>query len=316
MRTFVSSTLLAVTTGLFSAAGTRAGSLPFARSGVLDSPDAYILRHTEVEMELSAAAYTVADTSGGSDSEFALTGHIDIGLFDYGQIGVSYLADGGISGSVKLSVIRESVTVPAFAVGLENITGEKYIEHFKQPDGSFYPYDHQQNWSAYGVVSKDFRYLIGVPVTLSVGIGLGRFVGVIDNGSLGIGSRLAHGAFASLVYEPGERFDIILEEDGRDFNLGLRYEVSPLFTVEIAWAEFEKTLFPAETHNPADIMQNSKFSFGLYSRFGPLFGARRLELEREQQRIQRARARLRELEERRRAAEEELQRLMELLESD
>ena len=290
------------------------GSLPFARSGVLDSPDAYILRHTEVEVEFAAAAYTVADTSGGSDSEFALTGHIDVGLFDYGQIGVSYLSEGGIAGSVKIALIRESVTVPAFAVGLDNISGEEYIEHFKNEDGSFYSYDHAQNWSAYGVLSKDFRYLIGVPITLNVGIGIGRFVGVQDNGSLGIGSEIGHGAFASLVYQPAERFRLVLEEDGRDFNLGLSYELSQVFTVEAAWAEFEKTLFKAETHNSRDIMQNSKFSIGLYSRFGPLFGARRLELEREQQRIQRARARLRELEARRRAAEEELQRLREELE--
>ncbi len=49
------------------------------------------------------------------------------------------------------------------------------------------------------------------------------------------------------------------------------------------------------------------------SRFGPLFGASRLELEREQQRIERARQRLEELEARRRSAESELQRLRDLL---
>lgn len=290
------------------------GSLPFSRSGVLDSPDAYILHHTEIEIELAGAAYTVQDSLGNGDNDFIVTGHLDIGLFNYCQIGISYLGEGGVSGSIKAAILSESVNVPAFAIGLENISTVENIDHFKNPDGSYYGYDHAQNWSAYGVASKDLRYLLGFPATVSLGIGIGRFVGVIENGALGIGSKISHGLFGSLVYHPSEEFSVIMEQDGRDLNLGFTYELSRHFTMQIAWAEFEQTVFPAENQNKTDVMQNSKFTIGVRSIFGPLIGAGRLELEQEQQRIQRSRERLAELEARRRAAEAELQRLRDLLE--
>ncbi|MBD3278726.1 MAG: hypothetical protein GF388_10535, partial [Candidatus Aegiribacteria sp.] len=202
----------------------QAGSLPFSRSGVLDCPDAYILQHTEVEVELGASAYTVEDSAGASNSEFMITGHLDVGLFRYGQIGVSYLGDGGVVANAKVAVLFEGISVPAFAIGLENITGEKYVDCFKVIDDStgaevFYPYDHQQNWSAYAVLSKDMSYLLGIPATVNLGIGIGRFVGVVDGGALGIGSSVANGLFGSVVYHPSEIITLSMEQDGRDLNL-------------------------------------------------------------------------------------------------
>ena len=298
--------------------GAQAGSLPFSRAGVLDCPDAYVLQHTEIEMELAASAYSVQDTAGVSNSEFMITGHLDIGLFRYGQIGISFLGDGGIVGNIKFAVLHEGISVPAFAIGLDNITGEKFVDCFKIDSAGveqFYPYDHAQNWSAYGVLSKDLSYLLGVPATINLGIGIGRFVGVIDSGALGVGSTIAHGLFGSVVYHPSDLFTISLEQDGRDLNLGASYKVSGVITLEVAWAEFEQTIFPPEHQNKADIMQNSKVSIGIQSRIGPIFGAEQILLEREQQRIERARGRLEELEARRRAAEAELQRLRDLLEN-
>ncbi|MEN8208602.1 MAG: hypothetical protein ABFR50_05045 [Candidatus Fermentibacteria bacterium] len=296
----------------------NAGSLPFSHSGVLDCPNAYVLQHTEVEIELSSSIYSVEDASGASNSEFMITGHLDVGLFRYGQIGVSFLGDGGIVGDVKFAVLHEGITVPAFAIGLENISGEEYIDCFKIDSAGveqFYPYDHAQNWSAYGVVSKDLRYVLGIPATVNLGIGIGRFVGVVDAGALGIGSSISHGLFGSVVYYPSEAISIALEQDGRDLNLGASYDVTDYITFQMAWAELEQTIFPPEGQNRTDIMQNSKVTFGIQSRFGPIFGAGQIALERERQRIERARDRLEELEARRRAAEDELQRLRDLLEN-
>lgn len=295
------------------------GSLPFSRSGVLDCPDAYVLQHTEVEIELAASAYTIEDSSGASNSEFMVTGHLDVGLFRYGQIGISFLGDGGVVGNAKVAILFEGITVPAFAIGLENITGEKYIDCFKIDSAGveqLYQYDHAQNWSAYAVLSKDLSYLVGIPATVNLGIGIGRFVGVIDSGgALGVGSSISHGLFGSVVYRPSEPFTIALEQDGRDLNLGASYEINEYVTVQMAWAEFEQTIFPPDGQNKMDIMQNSKVSIGIQSTIGPIFGARQIALEREQQRIERARERLEELEARRRAAESELQRLRDLLEN-
>jgi len=303
------STLLALT----AIGVVLAGSLPFTRSGVFDSPDAYILDHTEVEVELGASAYTVEDSLGGTDSEFMLTGHVDVGVFDYGQVGFSYLGEGGVAGNLKIRILEEGIDVPAFAIGVDNMSTEEYIECFK-PGGEYYPYDHAQNWSAYGVASKDLRYLLGVNATLSMGIGIGRFVGVIDSGALGIGSSVASGFFGSILYRPTDVITVGMEQDGRDLNLGFSYDVSKYFTLQLAWAELEQAVFPPDGQNQQDIMQNAKYSVGIRSQFGPLLGARRMELERERQRIERARSRLQELEARRRAAEAELQRLRDLLE--
>jgi hypothetical protein len=307
------------------------GSLPFAYGGVINSPDAYILEHTEIEIGLGASAYSVEDSTGSPNSEFKITGFIDVGAFGYGQIGVSYLADGGMVGNAKIAILHEGIIVPAFAIGVENMLGAERVDCFRDensagiPDSlggisgrwdeeGFYNYQHAQNWSAYGVASKDLEYVFGVPVTLNLGIGIGRFIGIIDGGALGLGSSIAHGLFGSAIYRPSEDFTIAFEQDGRDFNFGASYEISNLFTLHVVWAELEQAVFPGEGQSKSDIMQNSKVSIGLTSTFGPLIGARRLELEREQQRIERARARLSELEARRRSAEAELQRLRDLLE--
>lgn len=295
-----------------------AGSLPFSRSGVLDSPDAYVLQHTEVEVQLAASAYSVEDETGSSNSEFMVTGYLDVGLFKYGQIGLSYLGDGGFVGNAKVAILFEGINVPAFAIGVENMTGEKYIDCFKVDSAGtevFYGYNHRQNWSAYAVLSKDLSYLMGIPATVSLGIGIGRFVGVVDGGAMGIGSSVANGLFGSVVYRPAEQFTVALEQDGRDLNLGASYRLSDVITLQMAWAELEHAIFPPENQNRRDIMQNSKVSIGVQAGFGPLFGARQLALQRERQRIERARQRLEELEARRRSAESELQRLRELIEN-
>lgn len=296
----------------------QAGSLPFSRAGVLDCPDAYVLQHTEIEVGLGASAYSFEDSTGVSNSEFMITGYLDIGLFRYGQIGISFLGDGGIVGNVKVAILHEGISVPAFAIGLDNITGEKYIECFKIDSSGveiMYPYDHAQNWSAYGVVSKDLSYLMGIPATANLGIGIGRFVGIVDSGAMGIGSSISHGLFGSVVYRPSELVTVSIEQDGRDLNLGASYDINKFITVQMAWAEFEQTIFPPEGQNKSDIMQNSKVTIGIQSRIGPILGAEQIVLEREQQRIERARGRLEELETRRRAAEAELQRLRDLLEN-
>lgn len=305
-----------------------AGSLPYAYGGVVNAPDAYVLEHTEVEVGVAASAFSFEDSLGVSDSDVKLTGYISLGILSYGEIGASYLADGGAVLNAKIAILKEGIAVPAFSLGLQNGIGGEHVDCFSGPAGTadssgqypdiwdsegMYNYDHAQNWSVYGVASKDMRYLIGMPVTLNFGIGIGRFIGVVDNGALGIGSSIANGLFGSAVWEPGEDFSVAFEMDGRDFNLGMAYAVGKHVNLHLAWAELEQMVFAPEGQNKQDVMQNSKVTVAVSAGFGPLLGAGRLELEREQQRIERARTRLDELEARRRAAESELQRLRDLL---
>jgi hypothetical protein len=315
--------LVAILIALFSTA-LVAGSLPYAYGDVINAPDAYVLEHTEIEIGLAASAYSFEDSTGASDSDVKLTGYFNIGILSYGEIGASYLADGGFVLNAKVAILKEGISVPAFSLGLQNGLGAERVDCFSGPPNTdstglwdeegFYNYDHPQNWSVYGVASKDMRYLLGLPVTVNLGIGIGRFVGIIGEGGAGnIGSAVANGLFGSIVWDPSEAISVAFEMDGRDFNLGMQYAVNKHFNLNLAWAEFEQTLLPPEGQNKQDIMQNSKITIGVSARFGPIFGASQYELEREQQRIERARQRLDELEARRRAAESELQRLRDLL---
>ncbi|MCK5131234.1 MAG: hypothetical protein KAR40_03680 [Candidatus Sabulitectum sp.] len=305
-----------------------AGSLPYAYGGVVNAPDAYVLEHTEVEIGIAASAFSFEDSLGASASDVKLTGYLNFGILSYGEIGAAYLADGGLVLNAKVAILKEGIAVPAFSLGLQNGIGTEHVDCFSGPPGTadtlgrypggwdeegMYSYAHAQNWSVYGVASKDMRYLIGMPVTLNLGIGIGRFVGVVDAGALGIGSSIANGLFGSLIWKPGEDLSIAFEMDGRDLNLGMTYAAGKHVNLHLAWAELEQIVFAPENQNKQDVMQNSKITIAVSSRFGPLFGAGRLELEREQQRIERARTRLEELEARRRAAESELQRLRDLL---
>ncbi len=257
-----------------------------------------------------------------------LTGYLRLGILSYGQIGMSYLADGGLVLNAKVAILKEGIAVPAFSLGVQNGIGVEHVDCFSGPAGTpdstgsysggwdedgMYNYNHSQNWSVYGVASKDMRYLMGIPVTVNLGIGIGRFVGIVDSGALGIGSSIANGLFGSIVWKPGEDYSLAFEMDGRDLNLGMTYAVGDHVNLHLAWAELEQMVFAPESQSKQDVMQNSKITAAVSSRFGPLFGAGRLELEREQQRIERARTRLDELEARRRAAESELQRLRDLL---
>jgi len=306
----------------------QAASVPFAYEGVLNSPNAYILQHTEIGVGFGATTFSMEDSTGTAQSEIITAGHINFGILGYGQIGMSYLGDGGLVANLKVMVLREGIDVPAFAIGCENMFAPERVYVYQDDPGvpdstgfitglwdeeGFYNYDHAQNWSAYGVASKSMRYLLGIPVTVSLGIGVGRFVGVIeDGGAMNIGSAVAHGLFGSIVWDPSSKVSIAIEQDGKDFNLGFSYDINRYVTLNLAAAEFEMAMFPPEGQNFQDACQNPKFTIAVSSRVGPLVGGGS-ELEREQQRIARARARLEELEARRRAAEAELQRLRDLL---
>jgi len=306
----------------------HAASVPFAYEGVLNSPNAYILQHTEIGVGFGATTFSMEDSTGAAQSEIITAGHIDFGILGYGQIGMSYLGDGGLVANLKVMVLREGVDVPAFAIGCENMFAPERVDVYQDDPGvpdstgfitglwdeeGFYNYDHAQNWSAYGVASKSMRYLLGIPVTVNLGIGVGRFVGVIeDGGAMNVGSAVAHGLFGSIVWDPSNKVSIAIEQDGKDLNLGLSYDINRYVTLNLAAAEFEMAMFPPEGQDFQDPCQNPKFTIAVSSRIGPLVGGGS-ELEREQQRIARARARLEELEARRRAAEAELQRLRDLL---
>jgi hypothetical protein len=286
------------------------GSLPFARDGLIDTPDISILEHTQIRLGTVFVMYSYENAAGTKDSEFAVGGHLEFGLFDFGQLGLCYLGKGGISAHLKIQPIRESLDLPGIALGVQNITGQQDYEFFENSDGTLYSNGRNQNFSAYIVLSKDLRYISGIPVDISLGYGIGRFQPAEpDSGSTS--STFIPGLFASTRIRALDSTRFIIEWDGRDLNVGAEYDISSVITAQAAVVEVEELFGSSDERDKTDVMQNMKVGFGLEFTIGPLYSPSPAET-RHLTEMDRLNA-LAELEELRRQAEEELRRMQELL---
>lgn len=253
-----------------------AGGLPFAHYGLLDTPSAYLLRHTEVAMGIGATTYSLEDSSGSSNMDVSLAGYLEVGLFGRGQIGGTYLGQGGFSGTARGLALIETINRPGIALGVENIIGEENYEFYRDDNDSLYEYPNAQNFSIYGVFSKDFSYFISLPVCVNLGYGTGRFqqssdaVDGLDNPFPGI--------FGSVLIHPTMETEIMLEWDGRDFNAGGIYRLNRNVTIMAAASELEHFFVSDDsTSNASDVMQTPKFSLGVQVSFGPFLNRTELD---------------------------------------
>ena len=253
-----------------------AGSLPFSRYGLLDTPSASLLSHTEVAIGASGTVYSVEDSSGTSNMNVAPAGYIEVGLFGRGQIGGTYLGAGGFSGSARGLILDETITRPGISLGVENIIGEKDYEFYRNADDSLYHYPNAQNFSIYGLISKDFSYFVSFPVCLNIGFGTGRFVQSSEAAD-GFENPIP-GLFGSLQIHPSVASDVILEWDGRDLNAGAVYRINRHFTVLAAASELEHLFVTQDsTANTQDVMQSAKLTVGLQLSFGPFLNRTELD---------------------------------------
>jgi len=235
---------------------------------------------------------------------------MEFGLFDVGQVGLCYLDKGGLSAHLKLLPIRETLDLPGIAIGVQNITGQEDYEFFETSDSTLYSNGRKQNFSAYIVLTKDLRYISGIPVDISLGYGIGRFQP--DKPDSGETSSFIPGLFASTQIRAMDNARLMIEWDGRDLNAGIEYDISSLVTAQAAVVEIEE-LFTSGERDKTDVMQNMKVGIGLEFTFGPLYNPspeetmHLTEMDR--------RNALAELEALRREAEEALRRMQELLDS-
>ncbi|MBD3370045.1 hypothetical protein GF402_06760 [Candidatus Fermentibacteria bacterium] len=254
-----------------------AGSLAFSRAGMLDCPTATVPLHTQVVVGGSFTAYSfeVADTASAdttSESDFAIAGHLDVGLFDRGMIGATYLGDGGISGNVRFLVFGETITRPGIAVGAENLIGEENYEFWSDGEGNLYDYGESQNLSAYVVLTKNFDYFTGAPFCVNLGWGLGRFQQKEQNSPEGFVNPVP-GLFLGFEYHPSLVTSVALEWDGRDANLGGSYTMNEYVRFMGSISELEQLIRSGEEVDRTDVMQNVKFTLGVEFTVGP-FGSK------------------------------------------
>lgn len=284
-----------------------AGGLPFAHYGLLDTPSAMLLRHTEVALGLGATSYSVEDTSGSSNMNVSVAGYLEIGLFGRGQIGGTYLGQAGFSGTARGLVLLETINRPGIAVGVENIIGEENYEFYRDENDSLYQYPNSQNFSIYGVISKDFSYFLTVPVCVNIGFGTGRFQQSSDAVD-GLENPVP-GVFGSVMFHPSMGSEIILEWDGRDLNAGATYRLNRNVTLMAAASELEHLFVSGDsTSSSTDVMQTPKFSFGVQATIGPFLNRTELDPY-ERLRYTEDDEALRQLEEYRAAAREEIEDL-------
>lgn len=162
-------------------------------------------------------------------------------------------------------IINEIGNIPAIAIGLRNITYKKYINPAggEPPEGGFkdenYEHRNPEILSFYMVATKKLaeRFVI------NAGIGRGEFIGYGPRSkylNFDYFSDNYHdftfGIFGGLKFLITDYLSTVLEADGRDFNLGIRFERKFLqFTLatnkleHILWGGKEYLLSPRLTAN-------------------------------------------------------------------
>lgn len=284
-----------------------AGGLPFSHYGILDTPSAHLLGHTQVALSAGGSAYSLEDSAGGSGMDVALAGYLEVGIFGRGQIGGTYLGAAGFSGTARGLILSETIQRPGLAIGVENLIGEENYEFYRDDNDSLYSYPNAQNFSIYGVVTKDFSYFIQIPICVNLGYGTGRFQQSSD--AVDGFENPIPGIFGSIMVHPSMSSEVMLEWDGRDLNLGGVYRVNRTLTIMAAASELEHLFISSDsTSSVGDVMQTPKFTIGMQISLGPFLN--RTELDPYQRlRYTEDDEALRQMEELRSGAREEIQDL-------
>jgi len=170
---------------------------------------------------------------------------------------------------VNFSVLEERGTMPALAIGVDNITYHEWVSSAGSGDtvglvddlgyGDHRP---KEFFSAFIVATKTIGNL-GLPLTATVGIGRGRFVG---RGPLSKYTNSdafsdekhteAIGMFGGLAVKFTPQLSGMVEYDGRDGNLGLRYELKNL-SFDLAFTHLE------QLRSEGNIVPRFAFGLGL-----------------------------------------------------
>jgi hypothetical protein len=208
--------------------------------------------------------------------DVSIAGYLEVGLFGRGQIGGTYLGQGGFSGTARGLALMETINRPGIAVGVENLIGEENYEFYRGDNDSLYQYPNAQNFSIYGVLTKDFSYFVSIPVCVNIGYGTGRFqqsseaVDGLENPVPGL--------FGSVMFHPTMESEIMLEWDGRDLNIGGLYRINRNVTVMAAASELEHLFVSSDsTESVTDVMQTPKFSLGVQITIGPFLNRTELD---------------------------------------
>ena len=206
-------------------------AMPYAVLGNINVPDAYILPNKMVEFSLvnyfigDGTIRGVTDSVSNSfknpdnyDPAFA----VSYGFMDRAELGLVISKHKIYYGNLKIKILSESEKIPQISFGFENL-GSK-VENFdtSYPTKNYDvtdPRDYIKN-SPYFVISKSALLLTGIPQlknvesTVHFGIGTRRFKGtrkIVKNFS---------GMFGGIDFKPSRNVSFNLEFDSQNLNLG------------------------------------------------------------------------------------------------
>ncbi len=169
-----------------------------------------------------------------------------------GEITFSALTLGDYSLNGKLSFLEERETTPALAAGIDYVTYNQWISSVGngntigfEDDVGYGAERPKEAFSLFLVATKNIENL-GVPFSATVGIGRGKFVGrgptsKYTNSDIFFDTThsVVFGVFAGVALKFTPNFSAIMEYDGRDGNLGLRYELNT-FACNLALTHLEQ----------------------------------------------------------------------------
>ncbi|MBN1150926.1 hypothetical protein JXA84_06885 [candidate division WOR-3 bacterium] len=285
---------------------------PFLQGNYIDAPNAYLMPHSSVQITSVFTVYSQDFIRYGASyetfSQYVFGANLSVGLYDWVEVGGGYLGTDVWSAFAKVRVLRETERYPAFALGIQNISPYEKMSEFGRHSLDYY--DHNQNFSFYGVFTKDLTYYFpSIPVILSFGLGSGRFLGERPR------SEPLRGIFASIEYRPIKNFKFISDMDGKDWNFASMYRANDNIEFLIGWLEIEQTFGVNYVARNCPTEQQ-KIVMGVQLNFGPFFGSRALSVrrQRELEIMSNYQRELEEIRRQREEAERELERLRRILE--
>lgn len=310
------------------------------QSGVLDTPNAYVMESTQFNVGVSSYAVTVGEiTSYARDPGLneqgewyypattknltELDAFFQIGLLGRLELGVREYTPDKYVGNAKVLIKKESSRWPAVAAGIMNLGGDHDVSPYGENAAWYSDKDRQDN-AYYLVASKNLRNIIRVPITTNVGVGAARYQGTDPSWPH---SKPWQGMFGSVEYHfLDERISLIGEVDGRDLNLGARFKLPWGIVVTPYVSELEQAWWGAPTTrtkpSPAypygiaydDEYDSPKGGIAVQLFVGPLY--RRAETERLRalrSRLKRAEERLKQARQRREILEQRVEEIREEL---
>lgn len=277
--------------------------------GLFDTPTAYVLENTEIKVGFSSFLSSkpepfVPNIESTNEMDFFCM----VGLLDRVDVGFTYYGQSAIAAYIKGMVWEESAAIPSIAVGLSEITTRDLIGPYADKTSEYW---HDQNFSFFVVASKDMEPIIKFPLTAHIGVGMGKYVGVWRR------SFRWHGIFGGIEWRATSYLDVIGEVDGRDLNIGVRFNLPYKLNVQAGIGEFEQlwTDSAVSSHpkyDPPgwyyDEYDEPKFALSVNWTLGPIIGkGEQARLMRLKSRIERAEERLKQAKDRTDSVEREIE---------